>query len=267
MPEALTERQAQVLDFIEGYITQHAYPPTNREVSEACGLGGNSGAHRMLSTLERKGYLARGQGGCRTLTVVTPDVGQTELNTSEATILAWLGGAHTVQRDVELQAAQLAPDPSATRMLIAAALTRHDRAQVLADRAALPDGPQPFDALLRLGHGLFRPEDPDHWARFVADYAVLNRAAVVVFDRLADESSRLTRLLRPDAQLSRRMAAAAEGWWRSLEATAAPLLVEEARVATSVLHDMTRTASPADSARRLLARTLRAVPDLQADIA
>lgn len=267
MPEALTERQAQVLEFIEGYIAEHAYPPTNREVSEACGLGGNSGAHRMLLTLVRKGYLARGQGRCRTLSVVAPEVGQSELDPSEETILAWVGAAHTVIRNLELQAAPLAADPSATRLLITAALTRHDRAEALLDSPGRPDDPRPYDALLRLGHGLSRPEGPDHWARFVADYAVLNRAAVAVFDRLADESSRLTRLLRPDAQLCRRMSDAAQEWWQALEGTDAGLLTEEARVAELVLQEVVWAAPSADSGRRLLTKTLRAVPDLQIDLA
>src|SRR2546423_15171942 len=71
-PAPLTSRQRQVLEYVEQYVAQHHSPPTSRELSAAGGLGGPSGAQRILGTLERKGYLQREPGRSRALTLAQP---------------------------------------------------------------------------------------------------------------------------------------------------------------------------------------------------
>ena len=52
----LTERQKDVLSFIAGYLKNHAYPPTIREIAENYSIS-VKGAHDHITALRRKGHL------------------------------------------------------------------------------------------------------------------------------------------------------------------------------------------------------------------
>lgn len=56
---ALTERQREILEFIEHLMRDRGYPPSVREIGEAVGLTSPSTVHSHLRSLERFGYLKR----------------------------------------------------------------------------------------------------------------------------------------------------------------------------------------------------------------
>jgi repressor LexA len=55
----LTDRQRQVLEFIDGEVRRRGYPPSVREIGEAVGLSSSSTVHAHLAALQDKGYLVR----------------------------------------------------------------------------------------------------------------------------------------------------------------------------------------------------------------
>ena len=55
----LTERQRQILDFIDAEVRRRGYPPSVREIGEAVGLSSSSTVHAHLAALQDKGYLTR----------------------------------------------------------------------------------------------------------------------------------------------------------------------------------------------------------------
>ncbi|HZP29662.1 MAG TPA: transcriptional repressor LexA [Acidimicrobiia bacterium] len=55
----LTERQRQVLEFIDAEVRRRGYPPSVREIGEAVGLSSSSTVHAHLAALQQKGYLRR----------------------------------------------------------------------------------------------------------------------------------------------------------------------------------------------------------------
>jgi len=55
----LTERQRQVLEFIDAQIRDRGYPPSVREIGEAVGLSSSSTVHAHLAALQDKGFLKR----------------------------------------------------------------------------------------------------------------------------------------------------------------------------------------------------------------
>jgi repressor LexA len=57
--QGLTERQAQVLQYIRQSITDRGYPPTLREIGAHMGIRSTNGVNDHLRALERKGYLTR----------------------------------------------------------------------------------------------------------------------------------------------------------------------------------------------------------------
>jgi repressor LexA len=58
-PPDLTERQRQVLDFIDEEVRTRGYPPSVREIGDAVGLSSPSTVHAHLAALQDKGYLRR----------------------------------------------------------------------------------------------------------------------------------------------------------------------------------------------------------------
>ncbi len=55
----LTERQREILDFIEAQMRERGYPPSVREIGTAVGLTSPSTVHSHLATLQRYGFLHR----------------------------------------------------------------------------------------------------------------------------------------------------------------------------------------------------------------
>jgi repressor LexA len=55
----LTDRQRQVLEFIDVELRTRGYPPSVREIGEAVGLSSSSTVHAHLAALQEKGYLTR----------------------------------------------------------------------------------------------------------------------------------------------------------------------------------------------------------------
>jgi repressor LexA len=55
----LTQRQHQLLRFIQGYLSNHGVPPSFEEMRDALKLKSKSGIHRLIMGLEERGYIRR----------------------------------------------------------------------------------------------------------------------------------------------------------------------------------------------------------------
>lgn len=62
----LTQRQLVVVETIARLIALNGYPPSLRELGDACGMG-YTGARETLIWLERKGYVTRKPGVVRSI--------------------------------------------------------------------------------------------------------------------------------------------------------------------------------------------------------
>ncbi|MDR3248954.1 MAG: transcriptional repressor LexA [Treponema sp.] len=65
----LTERQKEVLSFIEHFIHEHSYPPTIREIADHFEIS-VKGAHDHVTALKKKGSLRQEDKRSRTMEVV-----------------------------------------------------------------------------------------------------------------------------------------------------------------------------------------------------
>src|SRR5262249_10403681 len=68
----LTARQQKVVRFISGWIQEHGYSPSMREIGRAVGLTSTSSVEHQLAALQAKGYLRRAAGCPRTVEVRLP---------------------------------------------------------------------------------------------------------------------------------------------------------------------------------------------------
>lgn len=76
---ALTHRQRQVLDYVEGFAQEHGYAPSLEEIAEHMGFSSVSNAHQHVTALIRRGYLRRDPNRRRSLEVVRPATATGEL--------------------------------------------------------------------------------------------------------------------------------------------------------------------------------------------
>jgi len=69
----LSPRQAKILDFLRSYIEERDYPPSIREIQEACGISSTSVVDYNLRKLEEKGYIRRDRDISRGIELLGPN--------------------------------------------------------------------------------------------------------------------------------------------------------------------------------------------------
>jgi repressor LexA len=70
MASRLTQRQKEILTFVQRYADTHGYPPSVREIGQAMGLTSSSTVHSHLEALSRKGFLRRDPSKPRALEIL-----------------------------------------------------------------------------------------------------------------------------------------------------------------------------------------------------
>ena len=77
MPEKISAKQQQILDYIKEEILEKGYPPTVREICEKVGLRSTSSVHSHLNTLEENGYIRRDPTKPRAIEIMDDEFGLT----------------------------------------------------------------------------------------------------------------------------------------------------------------------------------------------
>ena len=71
---ALTKRQREMLDFIEGFVRFRGYSPSFEEIAENFGYRSLATVHEHLSNLEAKGYITKNYNESRSIDLVEADI-------------------------------------------------------------------------------------------------------------------------------------------------------------------------------------------------
>lgn len=71
---SLTDREAQLLEFLRAFTAEHGWAPSTREAAEGIGVVSTSTVSHQLKNLERRGLIKRGSGA-RKITVCDTKVG------------------------------------------------------------------------------------------------------------------------------------------------------------------------------------------------
>ncbi len=70
MKTELTDRQKEILSFIQEYVELNSFPPTYREIGQKFRIVSTFGVKRHIDALVKKGYLNTGNNLSRTLSLV-----------------------------------------------------------------------------------------------------------------------------------------------------------------------------------------------------
>ncbi len=68
----LSAKQRRILEFIQGFIEDHDYPPSIRQIQEACKISSTSVVDYNLRILERQGYIRRDREVSRAIELLEP---------------------------------------------------------------------------------------------------------------------------------------------------------------------------------------------------
>jgi repressor LexA len=72
---ALTKRQREMLDFIEGFVRFRGYSPSFEEIAENFGYRSLATVHEHLSNLQAKGYIRKNYNESRSIELVEAEIG------------------------------------------------------------------------------------------------------------------------------------------------------------------------------------------------
>ncbi|HHW06503.1 MAG TPA: transcriptional repressor LexA [Clostridia bacterium] len=73
MYEDLSQRQVEILHYIQKVTREKGYPPSVREIGQAVGLSSSSTVHGHLAQLEAKGYIRRDPAKPRAIEILDTD--------------------------------------------------------------------------------------------------------------------------------------------------------------------------------------------------
>ena len=94
----LTQRQRQLLQYIQQFMQAHGVPPSFEEMRSALGLRSKSGIHRLISGLEERGHIRRLAYRARALEVIRPaQEAQAEGQRAAMPVAAAVPGSNIVQ--------------------------------------------------------------------------------------------------------------------------------------------------------------------------
>jgi repressor LexA len=68
----LSAKQRRILAFIQGFIGEHDYPPSIRQIQEACDISSTSVVDYNLRILEKEGYIRRDREVSRAIELLEP---------------------------------------------------------------------------------------------------------------------------------------------------------------------------------------------------
>jgi len=68
----LSAKQRRILEFIQAFIDEHDYPPSIRQIQEACDISSTSVVDYNLRILEKQGYIRRDREVSRAIELLEP---------------------------------------------------------------------------------------------------------------------------------------------------------------------------------------------------
>ncbi len=79
----LTKKQKELFDFLRKYILENEYSPSFEEMKSAVNLKSKSGIHRLITSLEQRGYIKRLKHKARAMEIIKNNQNNDKVSSSE----------------------------------------------------------------------------------------------------------------------------------------------------------------------------------------
>lgn len=134
MSKGLTERQEQILQFVQRFIQDTGYPPSIREIGKGVGIASLRGVTVHLDALKRKKYIVRGTKP-RTIRIEHPNY-RTDTNAVLLPLLGTIAAGPAILADENVEA--VLPVPAEMVRNIKDAFLLRVRGDSMRDEGILP---------------------------------------------------------------------------------------------------------------------------------
>lgn len=91
---ALTKRQREILDFVEGFVRFRGYSPSFEEIAENFGYRSLATVHEHLSNLQAKGYIKKNYNESRSIELMQEEL---RLGALELPLLGNVAAGHPIE--------------------------------------------------------------------------------------------------------------------------------------------------------------------------
>jgi len=102
MKTELTDRQQEILDFIESFISENGFAPTFREIASNFNIASTFGVKRHIDALIKKGHLNSLSNSGRTLSLVNPAAPKSD-NTIEIPIVGRVAAGYPILAEENIE--------------------------------------------------------------------------------------------------------------------------------------------------------------------
>ena len=82
----LTKKQKELFDYLKDYITNNQISPSFEEMKEAVNLKSKSGIHRLITSLEQRGFIKRLKHKARAMEIIDKEVNTNKINLESVSI-------------------------------------------------------------------------------------------------------------------------------------------------------------------------------------
>ena len=82
----LTKKQKELFDYLKDYITSNQISPSFEEMKEAVNLKSKSGIHRLITSLEQRGFIKRLKHKARAMEIIDKEVNTNKINLESVSI-------------------------------------------------------------------------------------------------------------------------------------------------------------------------------------
>lgn len=85
--KGLTQRQAEILNYVETYVNENKFSPSYREIAQAFGISSISSIHKHIQSLLRKGALQKEHYSARS---ILPNVSEKTVGDTDVPFIGYL---------------------------------------------------------------------------------------------------------------------------------------------------------------------------------
>lgn len=103
MSKKLTDRQKEILNFIENFVEFNGYPPTYREIGKNFDISSTFGVKRHIDALIKKGFLLSESNSSRTLSLVNSPNQEKELQNVSIPLIGRVAAGYPILAEENIE--------------------------------------------------------------------------------------------------------------------------------------------------------------------
>ena len=93
----LTRKQKELLDYLKNYIGKNQISPSFEEMKEAVNLKSKSGIHRLITSLEQRGFIKRLKHRARAMEIISKESNNNTLDSTNIPLIGAIAAGEAIE--------------------------------------------------------------------------------------------------------------------------------------------------------------------------